>query len=194
MGVKALDFAEEFNALGISVQLKQLHQGSFVLANKEGRVSRICKMLDLVEQQETISKSRAAEIQGHLNFAGGFFTSKALRFLVSSFGRSADLPKSISKQDLQLLCQLAKSMLQSMPARKYEAKSFTDPCLIFTDGAWEGGIASAGAVVYDPRKDKTMVFEVVVPQALVQLWLRDVGDQIICQIEMFAYVTVRYKL
>ena len=104
MGVKALDFAEEFNALGISVQLKQLHQGSFVLANKEGRVSRICKMLDLVEQQETISKSRAAEIQGHLNFAGGFFTSKALRFLVSSFGRSADLPKSISKQDLQLLC------------------------------------------------------------------------------------------
>ena len=194
LGVKALDFAEEFNALGISVQLKQLHQGSFVLANKEGRVSRICKMLDLVEQQGTISKSRAAEIQGHLNFAGGFFTSKALRFLVSSFGRLADLPKSISKQDLQLLCRLAKSMLQSMPARKYEAKSFTDPCLIFTDGAWEGGIASAGAVVYDPRKDKTMVFEVVVPQALVQLWLRDVGDQIICQIEMFAYVTVRYKL
>ena len=27
-------------------------------------------MLDLVEQQGTISKSRAAEIQGHLNFAG----------------------------------------------------------------------------------------------------------------------------
>ena len=80
MGVKALDFAEEFNALGISVQLKQLHQGSFVLANKEGRVSRICKMLDLVEQQGTISKSRAAEIQGHLNFAGGFLYFQGIAF------------------------------------------------------------------------------------------------------------------
>ena len=35
VGSKALDFAADFNVLGISVQ-QQLHVGSFVLATKEG--------------------------------------------------------------------------------------------------------------------------------------------------------------
>ena len=118
VGSKALDFAADFNALGISVQLKQLHVGSFVLANKEGRIDRICRMLEQVECEGVISKSRAAEVQGHLNFAGGFFTSKALNFLVSSFSRLADLPKSLSREDLTLLCKLARSMLRSMPPRQ----------------------------------------------------------------------------
>jgi hypothetical protein len=34
----------------------------------------------------------------------------------------------------------------------------------------------------------------MVPDSLVELWKGDVGNQLICQIEMFAYVTVRYKL
>ena len=194
VGSKALDFAADFNALGISVQLKQLHRGSFVLANKEGRIDRICRMLDQIEQAGTISKSRAAEVQGHLNFAGGFFTSKALKFLVSSFGRLADVPKLMGQEDLVLLCRLAKSMLESMPPRSYDSRSFTEPCLIFTDGAWESDRATAGAVVYDPDSEQTSVFEVIVPSDLVKLWQQDVGDQLICQIEMFAYVTVRYKL
>ena len=194
VGSKALDFAADFNALGISVQLKQLHVGSFVLANKEGRIDRICRMLEQVECEGVISKSRAAEVQGHLNFAGGFFTSKALNFLVSSFSRLADLPKSLSREDLTLLCKLARSMLRSMPPRQYNAHSFTDPYLIFTDGAWESERASAGAVVYNPNTAETSVFEVMVPDSLVELWKGDVGNQLICQIEMFAYVTVRYKL
>ena len=85
-------------------------------------------------------------------------------------------------------------MLCSMPPRKYDAHSFTDPYLIFTDGAWESERASAGAVVYNPATAETPVFEVIVPDSLVELWKRDVGDQLICQIEMFAYITVRYKL
>ena len=100
----------------------------------------------------------------------------------------------MSSQDLTLLCRLARSMLGAMPPRRYDAHSFTDPYLIFTDGAWESERASAGAVVYNPCTSETRVFEVLVPDALVELWMKDVGDQIICQIEMFAYVTVRYKL
>ena len=45
IGVKAIDFASDFAALGVSVSLKQLHKGSFVLANKPGRIDRICNML-----------------------------------------------------------------------------------------------------------------------------------------------------
>ena len=54
-------------------------------------------MLEEVKLKGTISKSEAAQIQGHLNFASGFFISKALRFLVSSFARLADIPKFLGK-------------------------------------------------------------------------------------------------
>ena len=37
VGVKAVDSAADFNALGISVQLGNLNKGAFILCNKEGR-------------------------------------------------------------------------------------------------------------------------------------------------------------
>eukprot|EP00435_Cladocopium_sp_Y103_P006518 s5825_g2.t1 len=81
VGVKAVDFAASFNALGISVQLNNLNKGSFILCNKEGRIERLCAMLEAIGSKGTISRSEAAQIQGHLNFASGFFVSKALKFL-----------------------------------------------------------------------------------------------------------------
>jgi len=59
-----------------------------VLANKAGRVERICGMLKSVMDDGFITKNRASEIQGHLNFAAGFYTSRALQFLVASFGEA----------------------------------------------------------------------------------------------------------
>ena len=194
VGVKAVDFASDFNALGISVCLKQLHRGSFVMANKAGRIERICSMLRKVEPEGFISKNMAAEIQGHLNFAAGFFTSRALHFLVSSFARLADIPKCLIKGDLHLLCGLAINMLEAIPPRTFKANTMKNPLLTFTDGAWEDGQASAGAVVFDPDCNKLSCFEIAVPNELVRLWVSETGDQIISQIEIFAMLAVRYKL
>ena len=77
--MKATDFAADFNALGISVQLGNLNKGAFILSNKEGRIDRLCVMLEKIAQSGSITKSEAAQIQGHLNFSRGFYISKALR-------------------------------------------------------------------------------------------------------------------
>ena len=193
VGVKAIDFASDFNALGISVNLKQLHRGSFVLANKAGRVERICGMLKSVMDDGCITKNRASEIQGHLNFAAGFLTSRALQFLVASFGRLAEIPKVLVRNDLQLLCELTIALITSLAPRNFCAGATRNSLLIFTDGAWESQKASAGAVVFDPDNGKLSVFEIKVPDALVDLWLSDTGEQIISQIEMFAALCTRCK-
>ena len=193
VGVKAIDFVFDFAALGISVCLKQLHRGSFVLANKPGRIERICNMLRAVMDDGFITRNRASEIQGHLNFAAGFYISKALQFVVSSFGRLADIPKALAKEDLKLLCTSAISMITSLAPRLFKAGSMNEPLLTFTDGAWESGVAGAGAVVYDPSSNRTSSFEIEVPKKLVDLWVSETGDQIISQIEMFALVCVRFK-
>lgn len=193
VGSKAIDFASDFAALGITVCLKQLHRGSFVLANKPGRIERICNMLREVINDGFIAKNRASEIQGHLNFAAGFYVSKALQFLVSSFGRLADIPRCLVKGDLNLLCNLTINMLNSLEPRFFRAGSMNDPLLTFTDGAWESGAAGAGAVVYDPSLGRTFSFEIEVPKKLIDLWVAETGEQIISQIEMFALLCVRFK-
>ena len=85
VGVKATDFASECAALGITVKLQELHLGSFTLANKGGRVLKIAEMLRELKKQGRVSRNEASEIQGHLNFAQGFFTSRSLRFVLGQF-------------------------------------------------------------------------------------------------------------
>ena len=193
VGIKAIDFASDFNALGITVCLKQLHRGSFVLANKPGRVDRICAMLRSSIEDGYITKSRASEIQGHLNFAAGFYTSGSLQFLVASFGRLADIPKTLAKDDLKMLYELTIQMMTSLAPRTFTAGSMQNPLLTFTDGAWEAGKATAGAVIYDPDTQVTSCFEIAVPEKLVNLWTEETGEQIISQVEMFSMLCIRYK-
>lgn len=193
VGIKATDFASDFNALGISVQLARLHHGTFVLANKQGRVQRIVRMLEQVATDGVISKSKAAEVQGHLNFASGFHTAKTLKFLVSAFDRLSELPESLSSANLRDLASVAVSMLQCTAPRAYSSTSFHAPVLVFTDAAWGDGNASAGAVVHIPERCDTFVFEVSIPEELQSMWLEDVGDQIVTQLEFFAYLAVRVK-
>ena len=73
VGVKATDFAATFNARRVSVQLNDLNKGSFIFCNKEGRIDRLCAMLDEVVKRGCISRSEAAQVQGYLNFASGLF-------------------------------------------------------------------------------------------------------------------------
>ena len=193
VGVKAVDFASDFAALGVSVSLNQLHKGSFVLANKPGRIDRICNMLRAVVEEGVITKNRASEIQGHLNFAAGFYISKALQFLVAAFGRLADIPRVLIAEDLKLLCNMVISLITALPPRQFKAGFMRDPLLTFTDGAWESGRAGAGAVIYDPCGSNACCFEIEVPEKLIKLWVLETGEQIISQIEMFALMCVRYR-
>ena len=60
VGVEAVDFASAsaFNALGVSVQLDNLNKGAFILCNKEGRIERLCGMLEAVSSRSQLRKYR----------------------------------------------------------------------------------------------------------------------------------------
>ena len=61
-----------------------------------------------------------------LNCASGFYISKALRFLSSSFSRLADIPRALESRDLAALSNLAIKMLRAIPPRSYVAESFRE--------------------------------------------------------------------
>ena len=88
VGGKARDFAGDSNALGgISMSLRQLDRGSFVLANKPSRVERISNMLRSEVEDGFITRNRASEIQGHLNFCSGILQFQGFSIFGVVFGK-----------------------------------------------------------------------------------------------------------
>ncbi|CAE7576938.1 kptA [Symbiodinium sp. CCMP2592] len=65
------------------------------------------------------------------------------------------------------------------------------PWLIFTDGTYEQGKATAGVVWYDPDGDRAHTAEIDVPPSLIGLWQRVAGAQIISQVEAWACLVAR---
>ena len=68
------------------------------------------------------------------------------------------------------------------------------PILLFTDGCWENKHAGLGAVTFDTATGEGKIFSGAVPEALLKRWERLVGEQLICQIELYAMVALRWML
>ena len=189
-GKKALNFSEKFNALGAEVDLGCISQGCYKIRNKEGRVPKLIDFLSQVEARSFFKPGEASVMQGHLNFATGFYLSKGLRFLtktLTSVARCSD-----NRSQIAAFCRMAKHLLNVTPDREFRVADQKQPVLIFTDGAYEEGKASAGAIVFDPESAQTWVCRIPVPERLQELWLADAGKQIISQVEAWAMLVVRF--
>ena len=105
---------------------------------------------------------------------------------------SLDLPAILSSQPGICLSSLA--LLANPRPRTIQLGESTAPFLIFTDGAWEAGRAGIGAYTLDLLSGEAEVWEDIVPEPIVAKWCREVGDHIICQIELYAMVCLRKML
>ena len=65
---------------------------------------------------------------------------------------------------------------------------------MFTDGCWENKHAGLGAVMVDTATGEKKVFSGEVPSALLRRWEQLVGEQLICQIELYAMVALHWML
>ena len=95
------------------------------------------------------------------------FSGKSLKHLVSAFVPMVGDRTPSGAQLLKSLCDYSQFMINNLPPRRHEVHGNTKPVIIFTDGAWEQGRASAGAVVVDG--DDRFAFTVEVPQRLVSI-------------------------
>ena len=103
----------------------------------------------------------------------------------------ADKPQNFNAADLESLCLYTKTMLLEQKPRVHSVLNVGRPVVIFTDGAWEDGIATAGAVLVDG--DVRLAFQLEVPQTLVEHWLTNAGEQIISQVELWGLVMLKWS-
>ena len=188
-GKKQLKFDSSFIALGALIDLRDLASGEFVVSNKPGRVDKLIELLRQARQEGRISPEVASVIQGHLTFASGFYLSKTLRFLTKEISKASRLRAGGTQ--LASLCELAETMLRSTPPRRVAVRHWQEPILLFSDGALEDGIPSAGALMFDPITARCEAVAFETPCELVNVWSPATAGHYKGQLEVWAVLCAR---
>ncbi|CAE7351971.1 dnaJ [Symbiodinium sp. CCMP2592] len=192
-GIKGQPYEETFTVLGMQLDVSRLHEGVAVLANKEGRVKRIAEMLGNIFDRGTLGRHEAQVLLGLLNYASGFFAGRSLK-PACHFLLSLVRGKRPTAAEIQRFCKTTQAVLSTTPPRILRIFDPRPPIHVWTDGAWEDPWAGIGAVVLDTLDDSARVFAGCVPTKLLERWKLDVGSQLICEIELYALVTLRRML
>ena len=190
-GEKAVEFAPSWVALGVRFDFTLLSSGRLIVANKEGRLTRIVHLAERLESQEPCSTAVASTLHGLLNFAGGYVLGHSLKPAARAVSAILFRKAAPSQGRLREIIALVKCVTERAQPRVIEVNDQSRPLIIYTDGGFENGTGRWAAVVFDPRSRDRGVVHGVVPQRLIDHWKRVVGKQVICEVEMYAYLMAR---
>ena len=156
-------------------------------------------MLDVLEEvkdQDSFPPSMAAKIQGRMMFAEAQCCGRWLVPILEPVKSRALMPSPVRWVDDNILkaLQLCCKMLQEAPVRRIDATAQDRPCIVFTDGAYESGIATCGVVLFTPRSPKVLVMSFTVPDDLMLEWKKDGHEQVIAQAELLPVLLVKKQL
>lgn len=191
-GPKGLPFEQAFQVLGCSLDLSNILQGTVVLANKAGRVERILERFSSLRSAGKITLHESQVLHGLLRYATGFFAGKGLHQVCAELMAFGTKAASFQGECFKKFCDYAIGAISQSQPREIRVGGERCPILIFTDGAWEDGRAGIGAVVIDAVAGYAEVFHGVVPDELLKAWGKVVGEFLICQIELYIMVLIRW--
>ena len=172
-GHKGLPFAKQVDILGMRVDLSKVAVGQVILANKPGRIDKICEFVDSIDREGTMSRHQAQVLLGLLNFACGFYHGRALRYLCKDLiGVVAG--GSLERLALTRFCDEVKQTMKGTPPRLLQVSANRQVLHLYVDGSWERRFAGIGAVLIDPFTGVGRVWQGVVPENLISTWEKEV--------------------
>ncbi|CAE7415281.1 unnamed protein product [Symbiodinium sp. CCMP2592] len=191
---KGVPFAASFEVLGMSMQLDGVHRGRLTLQNKAGRIEQLVALFQGFLDRGAITVHEAQVAHGLLNFSAGYVNGRALRLTCQELLRLTKASSPASSKAIRSFCVNSIEALRALSPRVLSVWDSRAPIHIFTDGAWEQRRAGIGAVIFDTASGKSWTYEGLVPEPLILRWEAEVGTQLICQIELYAVVCLRWAL
>ena len=191
-GSKGLSFSASFTVLGASVDLKQLAQGRLVISNKEGRLERIASLIHAAAKVYPPKRRECQVLAGLLQYSVGSSLGATLRMAARAFSSmtAGRYPRKASSY--KQLCEWLVGLVQKVKPRIVDLTSSTAPILVFTDASFDGAIARWGSVIIDQHQNTRLVAGGIISPDLVKHWISQVGDQIICEAELYAALITRH--
>lgn len=187
---KDLPFAEEFDVLGVRINTSRLYLGVFTLANKPSRVDKVNELISDIKELGSVDKKKAQVVHGLLNIMAGFEMGHSVRLACRAFVSAISSGNRWNRQQVVRACNFTLDCISNLRSRCVDGRGEKRPVLIFTDAAFEGGVATYGVVVIDPISLRHEVFGGMTPQHLTDFWLQW-GSHVIAQAEAFAMLVAR---
>ena len=147
---KTHPFETEFDVLGVRLSVASLHGGPFVMQNKPSRIEKIQQLLEETSTVEKVDKRHAQVVHGNLNFALSFFLGKTLLVAARAFAHLTTDGQKATGAQIKELCAWSHAMVGTLLPKTVDPGGETTPVLVFTDAAYEDGIATWGIVIVDP--------------------------------------------
>ena len=193
-GDKSVPFQQVFTVLGAELNLTGMHLGKILVSNKPGRLERMERLVRECKNNFPPVKHQMQVLAGLLQYAVGNSLGATLRMAsrICSAMVAGHIPKT--RSDYEKLCDWICVQLQLVKPRDLDMTIPKTPLLVFTDAAWEAPTSGWGIVLVDPESAENLVFHGTIPSQLVEHWLRTVGQQIICQAEMYAALLSRWYI
>lgn len=88
-GSKAREFAEIFQAFGISVDVSRLSENLVLFDNTTTRCDEICSALDRVLQERRLCKKEALKLRGRLQFTSGQIFGRVVKAALAAIAMHA---------------------------------------------------------------------------------------------------------
>ncbi|CAE7695441.1 unnamed protein product [Symbiodinium sp. CCMP2456] len=175
-----------------------VRQGLVTLRNKPGRAEKILEAFEEVDAPEAITRHQIQVLHGLLNFAAGFLAGRSLKHVCYDLLELLEWRGTLAFAKLKELARRTREILEGSPPRLLSCLFAPEPILIWTDGSWESGVAGIGACVWDPLASAGQVFAGEAPSWALDAWRADFDTdkepQLICHIELFVMVTIRWML
>ena len=175
------------------IDLTQSHDSIVLVKNKAERVDGLESAIVDMKDLNTFPPATAAKVYGRLNFAEAQCSGRWLAPIMEPAKRRAMMTKAVRHvtSEIEEALGLAAKLLRSAPPRRLDVLGKEPPCLVFTDGAYEQGVASCGAVIFSPKLARPLAFGFTVPEWIVDTWRAHGHEQVITQAELLPVVVVK---
>ena len=190
-GTKGLPYASAFNVLGASVDLQKLSQGNLIVANKEGRLERVKALILSASQFYPPTRRDMQVLAGLLQYSVGNSLGATLRLAARAFSSMSSGKYPRCRESYRRLCEWLATLLDRVKPRLIDLSAGAQPILVFTDASWDGANAGWGCVIIDQFDNTKIVAGGQISSRLTAHWISQVGDQIICEAELYAALLAR---
>ena len=189
---KDAPFQQQFDCLGVRLDLRQSDERALSVGNKDGRVQTICDMIGRCISKGTITRHEADCLRGRVQYATGQMFDRAGRILTALLLDSVD---ESDVKDNRSMLSFASDLIQCLENEKPRVIHKTDSSacvVVFTDGAYEEGRCSCGAMIFDEARGKREFFGFIVEPSIVNQWRSEGSKQPIALAELLPVVLAKF--
>ena len=196
VGEKAPPFSSAFSALGNCFDTSAaITEGVIFVSNKPSRINNIREMILDARKTKTLKPSVAAELAGKLQYSSAQVFGDVARPAVRMIRNHAESHHKGNEVNFELnfALEFVHDYLLTAPPRRVYVEERDKPILVFTDGSSEGDEHLWGAVIFG-LSGSPIVAQGEIPEDLSCFWKAEVGEQIICQVELYPVLLTKLVL